>query len=123
LKLPCVLFPPVEKLNIGLTLILLMWRIWWAFNNVNKWQTGFNSAFKVLTLILLTWRIWWAPNYASIWKMGFTSAFKGLLWFICFDYYSPWYLIKVVEYDLNIPNQNWSILKHKEIERKFIVYF
>jgi hypothetical protein len=29
-----------------LTLILLMWRIWWAPNNASKWQTGFNSAFK-----------------------------------------------------------------------------
>ena len=30
------------------TLILLMWRIWWAPNNASKWQMGFNSAFKVL---------------------------------------------------------------------------
>ena len=31
-----------------LTLILLMWRIWWASNNVSKWKVGFNSAFKGL---------------------------------------------------------------------------
>jgi len=31
----------------------------------------------VLTLILLMWRIWWAPNNASRWQMGFNSAFKG----------------------------------------------
>jgi hypothetical protein len=31
-----------------------------------------------LTLILLMWRIWWASNNASIWQMGFISAFKGL---------------------------------------------
>jgi hypothetical protein len=31
-----------------------------------------------LTLILLMWRIWWAPNNASRWHMGFNSAFKGL---------------------------------------------
>ena len=31
-----------------LTLILLTWSIWRALNNVSKWQTGFNSAFKVL---------------------------------------------------------------------------
>jgi len=31
-----------------------------------------------LTLILLTWRIWWAPNNANKWQMGFNSAFKGL---------------------------------------------
>ena len=31
-----------------------------------------------LTLILLMWRIWWAPNNASKWEMGFNLAFKGL---------------------------------------------
>jgi len=25
-----------------LTLILLMWRIWWAPNNASKWHMGFN---------------------------------------------------------------------------------
>jgi hypothetical protein len=34
-----------------LTLILLMWRIWWAPNNATKWQMPFNSAFKVLNLL------------------------------------------------------------------------
>jgi hypothetical protein len=33
---------------------------------------------KKLTLILLMWRIWWAPNKASRWQMGFNSVFKGL---------------------------------------------
>jgi hypothetical protein len=37
-----------------LTLILLTWRIWWAPNNANKWQMGFNRVFKVL--ILCTFR-------------------------------------------------------------------
>jgi len=32
----------------------------------------------MLTLILLTWRIWWAPNNVIKWQMGFNSAFKGL---------------------------------------------
>ena len=32
----------------------------------------------LLTLILLMWRIWWAPNNASRWQMGFNSAIKGL---------------------------------------------
>jgi hypothetical protein len=31
-----------------------------------------------LTLILLTWIIWWAPNNANKWQMGFNLAFKGL---------------------------------------------
>jgi len=34
--------------KFGLTLIPLMWRIWWAPNNARKWQMGFNSAFKGL---------------------------------------------------------------------------
>ena len=37
-----------------------------------------------LTLILLMWRIWWAPNNASRWQMGFNSAFKGLMLILCF---------------------------------------
>jgi len=31
-----------------LTLILLMWKIWWAPNNASRWQMGFNSAFEEL---------------------------------------------------------------------------
>ena len=34
--------------SLFLTLILLMWRIGWAPNNANKWQIGYNSAFKGL---------------------------------------------------------------------------
>ena len=34
----------------GLTLILLTWRIGWVPNNASKWQTGFNSVFKVLSI-------------------------------------------------------------------------
>ena len=34
---------------------------------------------KLLTLILLMWRIWWVPNNASKWQMEFNSAFKGLI--------------------------------------------
>ena len=41
-----------------LTLILLMWRIWWAPNNASRWQVGFNSAFKRLI-------IWYIYNRAS----------------------------------------------------------
>jgi hypothetical protein len=33
---------------------------------------------RQLTLILLMWRIWWAPNNSSKWRKGFNSAFKGL---------------------------------------------
>jgi len=33
-----------------------------------------------LTLILLTRRIWWAPNSTNKWQLGFNSAFKGLIY-------------------------------------------
>jgi len=33
-----------------------------------------------LTLSLLTWRIWCAPNNANRWQMGFNLAFKELIW-------------------------------------------
>jgi hypothetical protein len=35
-----------------------------------------------LTLILPMWRLWWAPNNASKWQMEFNSALKGLSSFI-----------------------------------------
>ena len=38
---------------VYLTLILLMWRIWWAPTNAIKWQMGFNLAFKELSLRFL----------------------------------------------------------------------
>ena len=40
-------------------------------------------SFTLLTLILLMWRIWWAPNNASRWQMGFNSAFKVLKFELC----------------------------------------
>jgi hypothetical protein len=43
-----------------------------------KEWTLFVFLVKHLTLILLTWRIWWAPNNANKWQMGFNSMFKGL---------------------------------------------
>jgi len=33
---------------------------------------------SVLTLILLMWRIWWAPKNASKWQMGFNLVSEGL---------------------------------------------
>jgi len=42
-----------------------------------EWMNQPLSTATALTLILPTWRIWWAPN-ANKWQMGFNSAFKGL---------------------------------------------
>ena len=35
-----------------------------------------------LTLTPLTWRIWWAPNNVGKWQMGFNSALKGLIEYV-----------------------------------------
>jgi hypothetical protein len=42
-----------------LTLILLTWRIWWAYNNSSKWQMGLNSEFKGLNNVteFLFWKL------------------------------------------------------------------
>ena len=32
----------------------------------------------ILTLNPLTWKIWWASNNANRWQMGFNLMFKGL---------------------------------------------
>jgi len=48
------------------------WMLWWTaiqFLVINV---------ALLTLTLLTWRIWWAPNNVSKWQMGINSAFKWL---------------------------------------------
>jgi len=43
----------------------------------STWPNQFSLCF--LTLISLTWKMWWAPNNANRWQMGFNSAFKGLI--------------------------------------------
>jgi len=40
-----------------------------------------------LTLIPLMWRIWWAPNNASKWQMGINSPIKGLRVPFSFTFY------------------------------------
>ena len=42
------------------------------------WGSHINPLNADLTLFLLTWKLWWAPNNANRWQMGFNSAFKGL---------------------------------------------
>jgi len=50
---------------------------------------NFNSVTIKLTLSPLTWKIWWAPNNVSRWQMGFKSAFKELnihnIWRACIN--------------------------------------
>jgi len=51
LERKCTYFGQTYCPSLGvLTLILLIWRIWWARNNVSKCQMRFNSAFKGLIL-------------------------------------------------------------------------
>jgi len=44
-----------------LTLIMLMWRIWRAPHNANRWQKGFNSVFKGLNYQLF-------KNGSAVWR-------------------------------------------------------
>ena len=41
--------PVTFLLLLTLTLILLTWKIGWPPNNVSRWETGYNSAFKGLS--------------------------------------------------------------------------
>jgi len=52
-------------MKFKLTLILLMWRIWWASNNASRWQMGFNSVFKGLILILKRSIVQFAGTFIS----------------------------------------------------------
>jgi len=58
-------------------------------------RLGSNDSLVYLTLILLTWRIWWAPNNVSKWQMGFNSAFKVLRHHGTFRYRAFTFVIKM----------------------------
>ena len=46
-------------------------QIWVSLSVGGVREIGRRRAESLLTLILLMWRIWWAPNSASRWQMGF----------------------------------------------------
>jgi len=54
------------------------WWWWWNSEPLAEEGTWNFWNLQNLTLILLMWRIWWAPNYASKWQMGFNLPFKVL---------------------------------------------
>jgi hypothetical protein len=64
----------VEKIQVLLTLILLMWRIWWAPNNASKWQMGFNSTFKGLKSNKNNKYFTWRPTH--IFLSNLTQCFS-----------------------------------------------
>jgi hypothetical protein len=74
--------PAITKTNLRTTLtpIFLLLR---HLNNLNL-QIH-------LTLILLMWRIWWAPNNAGKWQIGFISVLKFEVIFITKHKYYAWY--------------------------------
>jgi len=43
-----------------------------------KKKKSISEVIPNLTLFLLTWIIWCVPNNANKWQMGYNSAFKGL---------------------------------------------
>ena len=83
------------KSLLQLTLYLLTWRIWWAQNNVSKWQMGFNAAFQGLKCTIKLFCCWLLcpNNYVSFFlqmKQVLHSHFRCLvfaLWIntLCFN--------------------------------------
>ena len=57
--------------NVTVTYLIVCW-------TETQLRVGECYKFSGLILILLTWRIWWAPNNVFKWQMGFNSALKGL---------------------------------------------
>jgi hypothetical protein len=54
------------------------WGLLWGAKQAGHESIAHRHLLPTLTLILLTWRIWWAPNNANKWQMGFNSTFKRL---------------------------------------------
>jgi len=57
----------------------IQWEV--TINVYRSSRKSIRYSFQILTSILLTWRIWWAPNNVSRWQMGLNSAFKWLMKF------------------------------------------
>ena len=62
------------SVTLSLTLILLMWRIWWA-NNASKLQVGFHAAFKGLKLIIFCASTFSALNMAKAESQSYDPVF------------------------------------------------
>jgi hypothetical protein len=81
LRIPSIMRKEYTNSKALLTLILLMWNIGWASNNVSKWQMGFNLAFKGLNID------WLWSDISCIWvhiTQNFilrfiTNRWKGLI--------------------------------------------
>ena len=74
-KIPGSSVPKTVNIAV-LHLIISSHSTWIRFDE--DWSGRYELEYNGLTLILLMWRIWWAPNNASKWQVGFNSAFKGL---------------------------------------------
>jgi hypothetical protein len=84
--------------TVNLTLILLTWKIRWTPNNVNKWQMGFNLAFKGLRFVspciivqfkqitnqmqqfssLLSWRLFTAQHVSGVFQPIIRSSMTAV---------------------------------------------
>jgi hypothetical protein len=74
--------------DVIVTLILLMWRIWWDHSNASKGQVGFNSPFKGLiklwnsSYVVLTLKCIFMLSLQSgnIWYFMFSVCLRGKIW-------------------------------------------
>jgi hypothetical protein len=87
-------YVPEDLNNQCLTLILLTWRIWWAPNNANRWQVGFNLVSKGLRGLFMSyvfdvskspgivchrWHIWCVVNPGSVLMNWLSSEIKFIV--------------------------------------------
>jgi len=71
----------ISSLRVNdLTLILLTWRKWTP-NNANKWQMGFNSAFKGLMVLSQHSLQWVKKTLIPPVKIGNLASKSGLSWY------------------------------------------
>ena len=114
-----------------LTFTLLMWRIWWAPNNVCKWRVGFNSAFKALItkkknlLRLKELDEEWRPGNYKVVSIVSYRRFGGDLRFLLQSTRSPKRLRKVLvnarNYRQVVQSQTTFIFVRKSVRTLLIV--
>jgi len=103
-----------------LTLILLTWRIWWAFNNASRWQMGFNLVFKGLnretsenykrksqTSVVCIWKCQTQPNILSFFKTEAPKILRKIFNTVSID----WTVYSVLyRHAISSATNMWSII-------------
>jgi hypothetical protein len=108
---------------VTLTLILLMWRIWWAPHNASKWQIGFNSAFKGLSLFMMffishmSFALWNNICNFSNWE-EWNASYVCVIWSSVISIY---FLLSQFFYVIKI--DTWNTIRQKLQQACWILFF